>query len=173
MALRGEAVLFRGPVAVRHPAGAAPVKGEYPPGSIFCRRRKRRRWLPGGLSLQLFPADACAAVFYLFASGLGWGVSLHVFGSGVVCEPRCAARAVAAYLRHVRCFLLVLLKKVRDNPLATFLFWAWWCAVSVEYSTAWYLETFKHAKWVELQRLPSTCTGASVLRAFWCSAWRL
>ena len=42
--------------------------------------------------------------------------------------------------------LLVLLKKVRDNPLATFLLGMVVCGV-VEYSTAWYLETFKHTKW--------------------------
>lgn len=42
--------------------------------------------------------------------------------------------------------MLVLLKKVRDNPLATFLLGMVVCGV-VEYSTAWYLETFKHTKW--------------------------
>ena len=125
---------------------AAPCEGEYPAGQYILPEAEGRRWLQVDYHCNYFLQTLVLLFFTFSLLGWVWGVSLHVFGSGVFVNRGVLHGPWLPIYGTCGVLLLVLLKKVRDNPLATFLLGMVVCGL-VEYSTAWYLETFKHAKW--------------------------
>ncbi len=125
---------------------AAPCQGEYPAEQYLLPEAEGRRWLKVDYHCR-YSLQTLILLFFTFSFiGWVWEVSLHLFGSGVFVNRGVLHGPWLPIYGTGGVLLLVLLKKVRDNPLATFLLGMVVCGV-VEYSTAWYLETFKHTKW--------------------------
>lgn len=125
---------------------AVPCEGEYPAGKYILPEAEGRRWLQVDYHCN-YSMQTLVLLFFTFSFlGWVWEVGLHLFGSGVFVNRGVLHGPWLPIYGTGGVLLLVLLKKVRDNPLATFLLGMVVCGV-VEYSTAWYLETFKHTKW--------------------------
>lgn len=88
-------------------------------------------------------------IFMFFCTsivGWIWEVSLHLFQYGSFVNRGTLHGPWLQIYGFGGIILLILLKKVRKNPVLTFILSMLVCGI-IEYSTAWYLETFKHARW--------------------------
>ena len=85
--------------------------------------------------------------FFTFAFvGWIWEVFLHLINDGVFVNRGTMFGPWLPIYGTGGLLILILLKPVREKPLLLFILAFILCGI-VEYSTAWYLETFKHLKY--------------------------
>lgn len=118
----------------------------YPKEKYFIPETKRRKWL--NIDYHHNYSITHLILFFFTGSIIGWiwEVSLHLFNSGIFVNRGTMFGPWLPIYGWGCIFIIILLKKFRDKPWLLFLLSFSICGI-VEYSTAWYLETFKGMKW--------------------------
>ena len=118
----------------------------YPSQKYFIPEVKRRKWL--NINYHHDYTLSHLILFFFTGSIIGWlwEVSLHLFNSGTFVNRGTMFGPWLPIYGWGCILIIILLKKFRDKPWLLFLLSFSICGI-VEYSTAWYLETFKGMKW--------------------------
>lgn len=121
-------------------------KYSYPSSCFPIRESRRHVWLRTDY-MRKYSLRTLVLLFFSFSIlGWLWEVGLHLVedrtfvNRGVMFGPWLPIYGTGGVM------ILVLLKKVRKNPLLTFFLTVLLCGV-LEYGTSWFLETTKKTKW--------------------------
>lgn len=119
---------------------------EYPEEKYLIKINKTRKWLNidynKNYSLQTY-----ILFFFTFAmAGWIWEVFLNLLTTGHFANRGTMFGPWLPIYGFGIVFILFILKPFRKKPLKFFILTIILCGL-LEYSTAWYLETFKHMKW--------------------------
>lgn len=122
------------------------VTGTYPDDEYFISPKVRRKWL--NIDYQKDYSITTYILFFFTFSIIGWiwEVSLHLFTEGAFINRGTMFGPWLPIYGTGGVAILALLKPIREHPWKLFLFAVVLCGI-IEYSTAWYLETFKGMKW--------------------------
>ncbi len=109
-------------------------------------KENNRKWLNTDYNKD-YSIDSLILMFFV-ASIIGWiwEVGLHLFEYGTFVNRGTLHGPWLHIYGWGLILLLVLLKKTRNQPILTFILAIIICG-TLEYGTAWYLETFKNARW--------------------------
>ena len=98
-------------------------------------------------------------LFFLFSIvGWLWEVLLHILTEGTFVNRGVLFGPWLPIYGSGGILILLITKKYLERPFVTFSLTIVTCAI-VEYSTSWYLETFKNAKWWDYSDLPLNLHG--------------
>ncbi len=98
-------------------------------------------------------------LFFLFSIvGWLWEVLLHILTEGTFVNRGVLFGPWLPIYGSGCNLILLITKKYLERPFVTFSLTIVTCAI-VEYSTSWYLETFKNAKWWDYSDLPLNLHG--------------
>lgn len=119
---------------------------EYPMNQYFLPEINSRQWMLIDYHCS-YSFQTYILLFFTFSFiGWLWEVGLTLFKSGVFVNRGVLHGPWLPIYGTGGVVLLFVLKQVRDNPIFTFISSLGICGI-IEYVTAWYLETFKQAKW--------------------------
>lgn len=122
------------------------VNDSYPMDKFSIPRREYREWLHINYKRD-YTMKTYILLFFTFSiAGWIWEVSLHLFSDGIFVNRGTLLGPWLPIYGWGGVLILILLKPFRNKPWLTFLLAALICG-TIEYGTAWYLETFKHMRW--------------------------
>jgi len=127
-----------------------PIKGQealqsYPTELFSLPEKMHKKWITTDY-MRNYSLWSIILLFVIFSViGWVWEVSLHLAQGGFVNRGVLHGPWLPIY-GSGGVLVLVLLKKVRSKPWLTFILTVVVCGI-LEYSTSWYLETFKGHKW--------------------------
>lgn len=140
--LLNDQYLVKQPVAA---AGQAVPLSVYPMKLFTIPEQESRKWIQVDYRRN-YTIWLLILLFIIFSVvGWLWEVSLHLTKEGFVNRGVLQGPWLPIY-GSGGVLVLVLLKKVRKNPMLTFILTVTICGI-LEYFTSWYLETFKGHKW--------------------------
>lgn len=121
------------------------INDKYPIEKYIYKERSHK-WLNTDYNKN-YSIDSLILMFFV-ASIIGWiwEVGLHLFQYGSFVNRGTLHGPWLHIYGWGLILLLILLKKTRNKPILTFCFAILICG-TLEYGTAWYLETFKNARW--------------------------
>lgn len=119
---------------------------KYPSEKYIYKEKKEKKWLHTDFNKK-YSIDSIILMFFT-ASILGWiwEVGLNLFQYGFFANRGTLYGPWLHIYGWGLILILLLLKKFRNQPIFTFLWVILLCGM-LEYGTAWYLETFKNARW--------------------------
>lgn len=121
-------------------------KNEEYPEKNYLIKINTRKWLKADYN-QNYSLTTYILFFFTFAFvGWLWEVFLHLLTDGTFANRGTLFGPWLPIYGFGIVFILFLLKSFRKEPLKLFILTVILCGV-LEYSAAWYLETFKHMKW--------------------------
>ena len=116
------------------------------PSELFTLPEKMHKEWKHADYMRKYSIWSLILLFVIFSViGWMWEVSLHLMQGGFVNRGVLHGPWLPIY-GSGGVLVLVLLKKVRQNPALTFILTVITCGI-LEYTTSWYLETFKGHKW--------------------------
>lgn len=119
---------------------------EYPEDKYLIKINKTRKWLNIDYN-KSYSLTTYIMFFFTFATiGWLWEVFLNLLTTGHFANRGTMFGPWLPIYGFGIVFILFILKPFRKNPLKFFILTIILCGI-LEYSTAWYLETFKHMKW--------------------------
>lgn len=122
------------------------MEDKYPSEKYIHEERKREKWLHTDYNKK-YNLDSIILMFFT-ASIVGWlwEVGLNLFQYGFFANRGTLHGPWLHIYGWGLMLILLVLKKVREHPILTFFLVILLCGI-LEYGTAWYLETFKNARW--------------------------
>ncbi len=122
------------------------VNKTYPEEQFSIPVKKYRKWLKIDY-MKDYTISTYILFFFTFSiCGFLWEVSLHFFNTGNFVNRGTMYGPWLPIYGFGVVLILILLKTFRNKPYLLFIFTFLLCGI-LEYSTAWYLETFKHMSW--------------------------
>ncbi len=122
------------------------IEGYYPIDKYIYEEKKSKKWLHTDFNKK-YSLDSIILMFFT-ASIIGWlwEVGLNLFQYGFFANRGTLHGPWIHIYGWGLMLILLLLKPFRKRPLLTFFLVIFLCG-TLEYTTAWYLETFKQARW--------------------------
>lgn len=122
------------------------IEGEKYPSEKYLYEEKKYKWLNTDYNQDYSILSLILMFFQASIIGWIWEVGLHLFQYGNFVNRGTLHGPWLQIYGFGSIFLLILLKKWRNNPALTFILSMIVCG-TIEYFTGWYLEIFKNAKW--------------------------
>lgn len=122
------------------------VDESYPDSKFSIPLKKHRKWLKIDYNKDYSLITYILFFFTFSITGWLWEVSLNFFNTGYFANRGTMYGPWLPIYGFGGILILILLKKYRKNPKVLFILACIICGI-LEYSTAWYLETFKHLRW--------------------------
>ena len=123
-----------------------PINEEYPEEKYLKKLDKRKKWLKADYN-QNYTVQTYILFFFTFSSiGWIWEVFHHLINHGVFVNRGTMHGPWLQIYGFGSISILILLKKFRKKPFIHFTLSFLLCG-TMEYITAWYLETFSHLKY--------------------------
>lgn len=122
------------------------TEDKYPTEKYIYKESASRNWLNANCEQEYSFSSLILMFFAASIFGWIWEVSLHLFQYGEFVNRGTLYGPWLHIYGWGSILLLILLKKTRKKPILTFLLSMFICGI-LEYTTAWYLETFKQARW--------------------------
>lgn len=145
LALREQAIAREEPLAALFtvPQFGGAVMGEAADAAVFHVKHQRKKFDYN----RRYSIKTLILLFFSFAFiGWLWEVSLHVVTQGVLINRGTMLGPWLPIYGAGGALVLLLLKKLFKNPVATFFVSMLLCSV-IEYGTSWYLEVTKGVRW--------------------------
>lgn len=122
------------------------VEDTYPSHKYLYEEKNFKKWLNTDYN-KSYSLDHLILMFFTAAIiGWIWEVGLNLFQYGFFANRGTLYGPWLQIYGWGLLFILLSLKKFRDKPILTFFLVIIMCGI-IEYTGAWYLETFKHARW--------------------------
>lgn len=122
------------------------IEDTYPTEKFLYKENPKKSWINTNYMKNYSITSIILMFFSASMIGWIWEVLFHLFRFGSFVNRGALHGPWLPIYGWGTVLLLVLLKKYRKNPVLTFLLAILVCGL-VEYGTAWYLETFKNARW--------------------------
>lgn len=119
---------------------------KYPHDKFTYKEAESRKWLTTNFNKKYSLTSYILLFFATAIIGCIWETSFHLFRYGSFVKRGVLNGPWLPIYGWGLISLLFFLRKERNHPFKTFLFSIVICGL-IEYSTSWYLETFKHARW--------------------------
>ncbi len=139
----GSAAIFRD--ALLTPDGSVPCK-RYPEEDCYIPEHKNRQWLAADYHRTYTLTDLVLLFFTFCFIGYVYEVLYFFIGSGILQNRGTLYGPWLPIYGVGGIAMLVVLKRLVNRPVALFFSSMALCGV-IEYTTAWFLETFLHTKW--------------------------
>ena len=118
----------------------------YPDNKYIHKLPKQKKWLNTDYNKKYSLSSYILMFFTASIIGWIWEVSLNLFQYGFFANRGTLHGPWLHIYGWGLLLILISLKKFRKQPVLTFVLVMILCG-ALEYGTAWYLETFKHARW--------------------------
>lgn len=122
------------------------VDDSYPLSKYFLPFRNHSKWLKINYKRNYSISSLILIFFTVAMVGWLWEVLLHLFTSGTFVNKGTRFGPWLPIYGYGAVLTLLLLKPARNKMWLTFILSMLVCG-TIEYATAWYLETFEHMKW--------------------------
>lgn len=122
------------------------MEDAYPSEKCIYEERTKEKWLHTDYNKK-YTWDSIILMFFTAAIvGWLWEVGLNLFQYGFFANRGTLHGPWLQIYGWGLTLILLVLKDFRNRPILTFFLVILLCG-TIEYGTAWYLETFKHARW--------------------------
>lgn len=119
---------------------------KYPSDKYLYEEKKTKKWLHTDYNKNYSLTSMILMFFAASFVGWLWEVGLNLFQYGFFANRGTLYGPWLQIYGWGLILILIVLKKYREDPIKTFFLIIILCGI-LEYSAAWYLETFKHARW--------------------------
>lgn len=122
------------------------IEDHYPSEKYIHKELKREKWLHTDYNKNYSLSSLILMFFTASIVGWLWEVGLNLFQYGFFANRGTLHGPWLHIYGWGLIMILLALKKFREHPIQTFFLVMLLCGI-LEYGTAWYLETFKNARW--------------------------
>lgn len=122
------------------------IEDQYPSEKYIYEEMKTKKWLHTDYNKKYTLVSILLMFFTASIIGWLWEVGLNLFQYGFFANRGTLHGPWLHIYGWGLLLILLLLKRFRNHPILTFFLIILLCG-TLEYTTAWYLETFKQARW--------------------------
>lgn len=122
------------------------IEDKYKKENYLYKEKETKKWLHTDYNKKYSFSSIVLMFFTASIIGWLWEVGLNLFQYGFFANRGTLHGPWLHIYGWGLILILLLLKKFRDHPILTFFLVIVLCG-TLEYGTAWYLETFKNARW--------------------------